>query len=133
MEEKIEIVDLLIAISRMDEDRRFRSNRVWYESQKEHWVGWLFNYNSPGAYGRKVTEGRDAKFVYNHVACPEMLIFLAKASGVNAKLVSKAKKVSAATNEQMAKVAAVRGLIPWSVVVEALRRNCYLPAPPANA
>jgi hypothetical protein len=72
----LSIADLLIAISRMPEDRRVQSDEVWYESQKEHWVGWLFHYNSPGAYGRKVVEGRNAKFVYNHVVCPELLLYL---------------------------------------------------------
>jgi hypothetical protein len=126
LDEELEIADLLIAISRLDEGNRSCCNRVWHESQKEHWVGWLFNYNSPGAYRRKITKGRDAKFVYNHVACPEMLLFLAEAGGVEAKLVGKAKRASAAAKKQMAKVAAIRRVIPWCVVLEALRRSGHL-------
>lgn len=63
---------------RLAEDRR-RHRSVWYESQKEHWVGWLYHCNSPGAYGRKITSGRDARFVYNHVVCPGLLAYLAEA------------------------------------------------------
>lgn len=43
---------------------------VWYRTQKEHWLGWLRDYDCPGAYGRKVTGGRDSHFVYNHVVNP---------------------------------------------------------------
>jgi len=42
------------------------ANGVWYTSQKEHWLGWLSEYNGPGAYDRKIWRGRSAKFAYNH-------------------------------------------------------------------
>ena len=62
------------AISKLPEDERTNSPKVWYRSQLEHWLGWLEKYDSPGAYGRKVTSGRDARFVYNHVVEPKMLL-----------------------------------------------------------
>jgi hypothetical protein len=45
---------------------------VWYTSQKEHWIGWLSQYDGPGAYNRKTWKGRSAEFAYNHVRCPPM-------------------------------------------------------------
>lgn len=56
--------------------------RVWYRNQKEHWLGWLAEYNGPGAYGRK-NSNRDAKFIYNHFQCSPGLLWLAEASGVD--------------------------------------------------
>jgi hypothetical protein len=47
---------------------------VWYTSQKEHWLGWLSEYDGPGAYGRKRWMGRSAEFVYNHINCPPMVV-----------------------------------------------------------
>jgi hypothetical protein len=43
-EDPTSIVELLIAISRLPEGRRRTQRGIWYESQKEHWVGWLFHY-----------------------------------------------------------------------------------------
>ena len=125
MEESVEIVELLIAITRLPEDRRRRRN-AWYESQKEHWVGWLFHYNSPGAYNRKVTRGRDAKFVYNHIVCPRLLTYLADASGVSRQLVKEAKRIEQSATTEMQRAGEIRRIIPWSVVHKALLDNDYL-------
>lgn len=125
MERSLDIVELLIAVSRLPEDRR-RSRSVWYESQKEHWVGWLFHYNSPGAYDRKVTHGRDARFVYNHVVCPGLLSYLADAAGVSRNLVRQAKRIADSGGTEMERAGKIRRVIPWEVVQEALVRNGYL-------
>jgi len=124
MERSLEIAELLIAISRLPEDRR-RRRGVWYESQKEHWVGWLFHYNSPGAYGRKVTSGRDAKFVYNHIVCPGLLSYLAGAAGVSQTLVRQAKRAAAIGGTEMQQAGAIRRIIPWQLVQKALLEHGY--------
>lgn len=103
-----------------------QSSRVWYESQKEHWMGWLFHYNSPGAYGRKVVAGRDARFVYNHVVCPGLLLYLAKASGVAPAAVRTAARSAAACRSMASQSGAIRKVIPWEIVLDALRRSGYL-------
>ena len=125
MEESVEIVELLIAITRLPEDRR-RQRSVWYESQKEHWIGWLFNYNSPGAYNRKVTRGRDAKFVYNHIVCPGLLTYLADASGVSRQLVKEVKRIEQSATTEMQRAGEIRRIIPWSVVHKALLDGGFL-------
>ena len=50
-----------------------------YGSQKEHWLGWLREYNGPGAYGRQTGKTRDAQFAFNHGQCAPMLFWLAEA------------------------------------------------------
>ena len=128
MTDSLDLRDLLVAISRMAEDKRVCREAVWYESQKEHWIGWLLDYRSPGAYGRKVVAGRDARFVYNHVVCPDLLLFLAKGSGVSEKLVRAAREAArGAGGTQMAQSAAIRKYIPWEEVLTALKSSGLLP------
>jgi len=52
---------------------------VWYETQKQHWEGWLREYD--GAYGRSAWD-RTAESVYNHIQCAPMLLWLAEAGGI---------------------------------------------------
>lgn len=128
MDDSLGLRDFLVAISRMPEDKRVCSTRVWYESQKEHWIGWLLYYRSPGAYGRQVTDGRDAKFVYNHVVCPDLLLFLAVGAGVEPRLVRRAKAAArGAGKTQMAQAGAIRRVLPWSIVLQALMSSGLLP------
>ena len=39
-----------------------KSDGVWYKSQKEHWLGWLTEYDGSGAHNRKTQRGRSAQF-----------------------------------------------------------------------
>mgnify|MGYP001583383595 CR=1 FL=1 len=126
MSEQTTIREFLVAISRLPEDRRRRTD-AWYESQKEHWLGWLLDYNSPGAYNRKITSGRTAKDVYNHIVCPELLTYLADASGVSRRLVKEARQIERAGGTQMRRAGQIRKRIPWAVVHEALTKNGFLP------
>lgn len=130
MNDSLDICDLLVAISRMPEGRRTR-RKVWYESQKEHWIGWLLDYQGGGAYGRKIHGCRDAKRVYNQLQCPDMLIYLAKESGVSPGLIRKASRAAGkgGSNARLAaKCGAVRDILPWSLVLEALMKSGHLPA-----
>lgn len=36
MSDELSIPEFLVAISRLPEDRRIKSEQVWYESRKEH-------------------------------------------------------------------------------------------------
>ena len=126
MAAELDLCDLLIAVSRMPEDRRSLRPKEWFESQKEHWVGWLFHYNSAGAYGRKTTSGRDARFVYNHVVNPGLLLYLAEASGVEGKIVRSARRAASMKVGMAAQSGAIRRAIPWDIVFDAMCRNGYL-------
>ena len=114
------IVDLIRVIETLQADKSVRNPGVWYRTQKEHWLGWLGEYNSPGAYGRKVTRGRDARFAYNHIVEVGMLLYLIDAAGVDADLVREANAQAAHGRTLQSKSAAVRKVVPWEVVERAL-------------
>src|SRR3984885_4841301 len=92
-----------------------------YRSQKEHWRGWLSEYDGPGAYGRKTSVVRSAEFAYNHVVCPPMVLWLGEASGVKTSLIMQAKKSAlGASRKLQGKCAAIRRIVPWSKIEESL-------------
>lgn len=91
-------------------------NRVWYSSQKEHWLGWLSEYNGPGYYDRKDWE-QTAEFVYNHIVCPPMVLWLSEASGVPKATVRQAKDAALSAKSSLAsQAAAIRKIIPWTLI-----------------
>ena len=92
---------------------------VWYRSQKQHWTGWLSEYQGPGAYRRKGGRNRDAEFAYNHIVCPPMLLWLAEAAGAPRSLLGKAAREALAASPSLpSKCAAIRRNIPWSLIAE---------------
>jgi hypothetical protein len=106
---------------------------VWYRSQKEHWLGWLSDYDGPGAYRRKTSMVRSAEFAYNHVLCPPMVLWLGEASGVDKSLVLQAKRAAlAASRPLQVKCASIRKIVPWSKIEQlphrgaGRTRNCAL-------
>lgn len=56
---------------------------AWYRSQKEHWLGWLSEYDGPGAYGRTDATQRNGAYIYNHIQCAPMLFWLSEALGAS--------------------------------------------------
>lgn len=94
---------------------------VWYTTQKEHWLGWLSEYDGPGAYGRKAQSGRTAEFVYNHINCPPMLLWLAEAAEVSKRDVLTAKRSAlSARPSRGTHCAVIRRAIPWPMIEERL-------------
>ena len=94
----------------------------WYKSQKEHWLGWLGDYDGPGFYQRKTHAGRDAKYIYNHIMCSPMLLYLPEALGLSTELIKKAYDEVIRTNEpKMAKQCrTIRSIIPFELVEKEL-------------
>ena len=94
----------------------------WYKSQKEHWLGWLKDYDGPGFYNRKTHAGRDAKYIYNHIMCSPMLLYLPEALGVSNDLIKKAfDAVIQANQRKMAKQCSlIRSIIPFRLFEEKL-------------
>ena len=124
------IRSLLTTIRGLPADPPVHNPRKWYLTQKEHWNGWLTEYNGPGAYGRQTGVKRDARFAYNHVVQPELLLYLADASGVDQKLVAAAKRAFAKGTTLMQKSGAIRAIIPWETVAAALwPNNSFKPKP----
>jgi hypothetical protein len=95
-------------------------NRAWYRSQREHWLGWLNEYNGPGYYGRK-NHRRSAKFIYNHIVCPPMVLWLGEAVGIPTKRVAEAKQAALSAGPHLsAQSAAIRKVIPWEDIAALL-------------
>jgi hypothetical protein len=112
--------DLARIIKRLPSDAPRIRHGIWYRTQKEHWLGWLSEYDGPGAYGRIVRAGRDARFVYNHIVCPDMLLWLAEAAGVNPQVVEAARNEAIQKVSLQSKSAAIRRHVPWSEIAQAL-------------
>lgn len=94
-----------------------RAKQVWYRTQKEHLIRWLTEYDSPGAYGRKVHSGRSAAFAYNHIMCPPMALWLGEAVGLAPEVVQKAADAVINAGDRLpAQNAALRKIIPWTMI-----------------
>lgn len=92
-------------------------SKAWYSSQKEHWMGWLREYDGPGAYGRATHSGRDARYIYNHIQCAPMLFWLAEAVGVpDAQLDAAFKAVVESKPRGASQCGALRKVIPWDEI-----------------
>ena len=116
----ISIKVFIATIRYLRPDAPVSNPKKWYLTQKEHWIGWLSEYNGPGAYGRKTGVHRDAKFAYNHVVQPELLLYLATASGVDGELVAAANRAFENRKSLMQAAGAIRAIIPWETVAVAL-------------
>jgi hypothetical protein len=119
LERSISINEFVAVIKKLPEDEPRYDSRVWYVTQKEHWLGWLSQYDGPGAYDRK-TGGHDAAFAYNHIQCPGMLLWIIEAAGLDSEVVEAARSAANGVGHHSAKVAAIRRCAPWSLVYHAL-------------
>lgn len=85
---------------------------MWYRSQKEQLLGWLGEYDGPGAYARK-NPGRDARFFYNDLRCVEGLIWRAEALGEDPQLLTRGDRRSEGRGSQPVEPNVARSLA-WS-------------------
>ncbi|WP_299850385.1 hypothetical protein [uncultured Roseovarius sp.] len=91
--------------------------RAWYRSQKEHWVRWLSEYDTPGPYGRRPRARTPAETVYNRLMCPPMVFWLAEAVGVQETPLQEARFAAISTTKHQASQAGViRSRLPWGLV-----------------
>lgn len=104
-------------------DRATRKKDPWYATQKEHWLGWLGEYDGPGYYGRAEWDV-SAQTVFNRVVNPSMVLWLCEASGVSAKHVKAAAEAALQAGERMsAQSGAIRKHVNWAMIESALREN----------
>jgi hypothetical protein len=120
MSKSITIRKLQRAIAKLPAGRPQHVPGRWYTTQKQHWLGWLREYHSPGAYGRRPDARHDAAFAYNHIVNPYMLLWLVKTSGVQRSAIESANRVARRAGTMMAKSAAIRRVAPWADVERAL-------------
>ena len=119
-EKSISIWKFFLVITRLPEDEPDEDPNAMHRTQKDHWIGWLLNYFGPGFYGRQNWK-RDARFVYNHVVNPKLLIYLIRAIPLRPELVEAAENAYAQSgNTMMAQSGAIRKVVPWSEIYQAL-------------
>lgn len=94
-----------------------------YTTQKAHWLGWLDPSAGTGTYPRSAAPGRDAKYVYNHIVEPKLLLWLIAAAGVDARTVEFAREQAGLANKMPSKAAAIRRVVPWAVLYEHLENG----------
>ena len=123
MSTEISIRQFIQAIEKLQSDKPKDTPGKWYETQKEHWLGWLNEYRGPGAYERKGGKHHQAEFAYNHIVEYRMLLWLVEAASVESKLVKMAKSVVDEEKSLQANSAAIRKIVPWKVMAHALSRN----------
>ena len=123
MNKTVSIAQFIRTIRQLQSDEPRVNSGKWYMTQKEHWLGWLSEYHQPGAYDRIPDKTRDAKFAYNHIVCPEMLLWLITASGIDPKIVAAAKHTITKLPTLPQKSAAIHKYIPWEVLAAALWKD----------
>jgi hypothetical protein len=117
---RISVPALRRAIQKLPAGKPLKRPGVWYLTQREHWLGWSKEYDTQGAYDRIPGLNRDARYAYNHIVCPPMLLWLASAAGVKAGRVRAAKREAATLERMPAQAGAIRRHVPWELVAEAL-------------
>jgi len=92
------------------------------QSQKEHWLSWLSEYNGPGHYIRSIHSGIPARKIYNRAQNSAMVLYLPEALGVSKKLIKEAYENALKTDAvSMSKqCGAIRKTIPWETVQAAI-------------
>jgi len=116
MEKSIRVSQFIKVIERLPSDEPKVRLGIWYTTQNQHWLGWLDNYNTVGAYGRKPGMNRDAKFAYNHVVCPELLLYLIKAINIPPDLIELAEQAYQSGMTEMEKSGKIRKIVSWSII-----------------
>ena len=94
-----------------------------YTTQKAHWLGWLNPNEYTGSFERRGAEHRDAAFVYNHIIEVKMLLWLVKESGLDEDVQAAVRAAAAEGKTLAGKSAAVRRVVPWPMMEEALRKR----------
>jgi hypothetical protein len=87
------------------------------------WIWWLRDYNKPGPYDRLTDQNHTAKFAYNHMTHPAMLIWLIEEAGVEKHLAKKAKVESGKVDNKKTQCGKIREQVPWEVLEHALWRS----------
>ena len=114
--EGISIAKLLGAIRQLPADDPVIDPKKWYRTQKQHWIGWLGEYHTSGAYGRQTNQLRDARYAYNHIVEPKMLVWLIEAAGLPNATVRKARRCAGQGKTMMQQSAEIRRLVAWDEV-----------------
>ncbi len=94
-----------------------------YTTQQAHWLGWLNPNVDTGSFERRGAEQRDAYFVYNHIIEVKMLLWLIAESGLDETVQAAVRQAADEGKTLAGKSAAVRRVVPWSMLEAALRQR----------
>nr|WP_315187206.1 hypothetical protein [uncultured Albidiferax sp.] len=94
-----------------------------YTTQKAHWLGWLNPTSATGTYPRADAPNRNARYVFNHIMEPKMLLWLVSAAQVEVSKVQAASQAASSAASMAGASAAIRKIVPWQVVAAALERS----------
>lgn len=94
-----------------------------YSTQKEHWLGWLNVNSTTGSFRRRSGNERGARYVYNQIGEPKMLIWLASSAGISNERLSAAIQAADDVTNLRSKCGAIRRALPWNEVASALLRS----------
>jgi hypothetical protein len=114
---------LRMKIAELRSDRPRGYPGKWYRTQKVHWMGWLSEYQGPGAYNRKGRNARTAEYAYNHIVDPPMLLWLVTAAKVGSKATAEARKAAAGRGAMQRRAAGIRKAVPWAMIEARLWRD----------
>jgi hypothetical protein len=92
---------------------------ISHKNQGEHWIGWLNGYKGAGFYNRKDNK-RSPEYIYNHVMCPQMIVWLAEVSGLTNELLDNATKEALKSEKYQTQCAVLRKHISWSKIMDSL-------------
>lgn len=92
---------------------------AWYEDQGEHWEGWVSEYRGAGFYNRKDNQ-RSAKFIYNHIMCPPMFLWMAESLGIDKSIVLKATKEALKSEKYQVQCRIMREYLSWEMIENAI-------------
>jgi HNH endonuclease len=120
--------DLLKVVRRLPERTRIVSAHFPDVQAKQTWIDWLSDYPQHGDNPRW-RQQRDARFIYHRWWNAPVLIWLAEASGVEQARILRAAKIASRRVNSLPLGAAIRKLLPWSLVADHLAR---LRQPPAS-
>jgi hypothetical protein len=105
---------LTVAFERELAESTASLRKAWYSHQKEHWLGWLKEYDGPGYYGRQSWD-ITAERVYNRVVNPAMVLWLGESAGISTAQVKSAVAAAKSAGPKFAaQCGAIRRVIPWS-------------------
>ncbi len=90
---------------------------VHWNNQKEHLLPWLDAQETHGCGGfTRLNINTDAERMYNHLSCPECLLWLCEAAGVPYDVVNAAAEKAKLLEKVVSRAASIRRDIPWSEV-----------------
>lgn len=88
--------------------------------QKQQWIAWLREYHTPGYYNRIPDSTRGAKFAYNHLQNPDLLLWLIKAAGLSDLRYTAAKEAALGIPTLSGQSGRIRHEVPWDDVAATL-------------